>query len=146
MSHLKKTSGGVTLVELLITIVVVGILASVAIPSYRNHILRANRAEAKTALLSIAGGLERCFTRNNTYVNADTTPCTATASLPFLVASGNYKIDKDGDGITANKFYLKAVPQAGQVKDVQCGTLTLDYANSRGVTGGTQSAQSCWGR
>ena len=50
---MRPTQNGVTLIELLTVIVVLGILASIAVPSYRNYLLRAQRTEATTALLNL---------------------------------------------------------------------------------------------
>mgnify|MGYP001332605817 CR=1 FL=1 len=58
---------GLTLMELLIVMVVVGILAGIAWPSYRAQVVRTNRAEAKVALEQARQGLERWFTRFNAY-------------------------------------------------------------------------------
>jgi type IV pilus assembly protein PilE len=146
MRGMRRANAGVTLMELMIVMVVIGILSAIAIPSYRGYVLRANRADAKTGLMSYAGTLERCFTRDNRYDGAS---CNA---LGLPAASGNYQIAVDANavptpGITATTYALKAVPLGGQIKDTQCGTFTLDDKNTRGVSG-TSSASplDCWGR
>jgi type IV pilus assembly protein PilE len=147
MNSLKQRNAGVTLLELMMVVAIVGILASVAIPSYRAYVLRANRADAKRALVAIAADLERCFTLNNTYVNAVLTPCSAVANLPDI-SSGTYSIDVDANngGILAATFALRAVPINGQVQDTKCGTFMLDDKNTRTVSVVGASAQQCWGR
>ena len=133
-------SKGFSLIELMVTVAIVGVLGMIAIPGYRNYVLRATRAEAKQALLARAADLERCYTRNNTYVNAATTPCNVT--LPD--ASGaNYKIQ--AAALTANAFTLQAVPQGRQVADAKCGTFSLDDKGGRGATG-PNGPTDCWGR
>ena len=133
---------GVTLMELLIAMVVVGILAAIAIPSYRSYVIRVQRTEAKSALLATAGALERCFTRFNAYDDED---CAAAQELPRTLAEGRYQIQ--APTLTAGSFVLHAVPQAGQTEDAECRTLTLDNRNERGVAGGaTRDAQHCWNR
>jgi len=62
---MRKYMRGVTLAELMIVVVVVGILASVAYPSYRQYAARAKRTEAKAALLQIATMQERFYLQNN---------------------------------------------------------------------------------
>ena len=143
MRGMRRANAGVTLVELMVVVLVIGILAAIAIPSYRSYVLRANRTDAKTALMSYAGTLERCYTRDNVYNG----PSCNTLGLPQTVASGKYQIaaDAGNGGITATAYALKAVPLAGQVKDTLCGTFTLDDKNTRGVTG-TSTSQDCWGR
>ena len=61
---------GVTLIELVVVVVIVGILASIAIPSYRNYVLRANRTEGRAALLALATAQEKFYLQCNTYTTA----------------------------------------------------------------------------
>ena len=58
---------GITLLELLVVLVVVGILAALALPAYRQHALRVNRAEAMTALLQLQSAEEAYYLRHGTY-------------------------------------------------------------------------------
>ncbi len=53
-----KLSKGLTLIELLVVIVIVGLLAGIAIPMYTNYMIRARRAEAKTALEQLRAAQE----------------------------------------------------------------------------------------
>ena len=58
---------GFTLIELMVTIVIVAILASVAIPSYSEYVRKARRTEATTALMGVAAAMEKFLLANNTY-------------------------------------------------------------------------------
>ena len=93
----------------------------------------------------MAGSLERCFTRNNTYISPN---CALT--IPMPTPSTNYIIDANAaggaGGITAATYSLKATPQGNQANDTRCGTFTLDDKNNRGIVGGTSTWQDCWGR
>ena len=124
--------------ELLIVVVVVGILSAIAIPSYRNYVMRAHRAEAKTAVLAMAGQLERCFTRFNAY---DDALCTVDITN-FPTEEGNYLLNADVDATT---FTITAAPQGAQAGD-KCGSFTLDSSNRKDTVGGTQPAADCWAR
>jgi type IV pilus assembly protein PilE len=136
---MRKTNAGVTLIELLVVIGIIGILASIAIPSYRNYVMRASRSDAKSALMAAAGALERCYTRFNSYAAAD--GCT----VVFPVTSTNTKYLITAPTQTSVAFSLLATPQAAQADDTGCANFTLDNANARGVSG-TKPWRECWGK
>ena len=89
---MKHRQRGMSLIELMIVVVIVGILAAIAIPSYRAYVIRANRADAKVALLSTAQNLERCYTNSTPYAY-NSANCNAAVPSPFTVASGTYQIN-----------------------------------------------------
>jgi type IV pilus assembly protein PilE len=140
-----KEMRGMTLIELVTVVAIVGMLTAIAVPSYRSYVLRANRSEAKTTLLSTAGALERCFTRFNSYNDA-----ACPVKFPVATDTGKYSISRNdaaGDDASVT-FSLKADAQGGQTKDTKCGSLTLNSASVRGVsgTGGAAAVAECWGR
>ena len=61
---------GVTLLELMAVIMIIGILAMIAIPGYRQYVMRAQRAEAKSALLQLQTNQERFYLQNRIYGTA----------------------------------------------------------------------------
>ena len=64
----RRRMAGVTLIELMMVVVVVAVLGAIAIPNYRTYSMRAQRTEAKSALLQLAANQERFYTRNgNTF-------------------------------------------------------------------------------
>lgn len=133
---------GVTLMELLTVVTVVGILSAISVPTYRSYMIRAQRTEAKNGLLATAGALERCFTRFNAYDDAN---CAAANDLPRTLAEGNYQIS--ASVLDGGRFTLHAVPQGGQAEDTECQTLTLDQRGDRDVTNGnTKDKLFCWNR
>ncbi len=133
---------GVTLIELLIVIVIVAILSAIAVPSYRKHVIRVTRTDAKRELLARASQLERCFTRTNDYTRVDDAG-TACAALPYTNPEGTYTISVSN--YAAGTFTLTATPQGQQAKDTECKAFTIDQLGNQGVTG-TSSAtpQGCW--
>jgi prepilin-type N-terminal cleavage/methylation domain-containing protein len=86
----RQSTRGITLIELMIVVVIVGILASIAYPNYREFAARAKRTEAKTALLKIATNQERFLLDNNTYTE-DLLPL-GFSSSPFITETGSYRV------------------------------------------------------
>jgi type IV pilus assembly protein PilE len=135
---------GFSLIELMVTVAIVGILAMIAIPSYTSYVRKTKRADAKVALTSSAQQLERCYTRYNKYTDPG-----CLIALPYNTPSGTYTIDADpaavpNAGLLAQSFALKATPIGAQAKDTACGTFTLNQAGVRGIIGGTQGVSNCW--
>lgn len=141
---MMRTQRGVTLMELMVVIGIIGILTAIAYPSYRAQVRRANRTEARVALTETAGALEKCYTRYMTYNDAVNCPSTSqfTAGAGFNTAKGLYRVT----GVTAATTYtLTATPQAGQATDSECMTFTVTETGTRAVTGTASANPSrCW--
>jgi type IV pilus assembly protein PilE len=130
---------GVTLIELMIVMVVVGILGAIAYPSYQAQMQRTRRADGKATLLNVAQQLERCHTRFNAYDNAG---CPTVGALPLESPAGYYSIS--AEALAVNSFTLRATPQNGQVTDDTCGVLGLTSAGVRTSLNGADDAAGCW--
>jgi len=126
---------GFTLIELMITVAIVGILTAIAVPSYNSYVRRSRRADAIVALTGLAQQYERCYTRYNAYNNANCNP--VLGDTP----GGKYTIAADDAGVNANDFAIKATPLGDQAKDTACGTFKLNSAGVKSVTG---AATNCW--
>ncbi|WP_287029008.1 type IV pilin protein [Pseudomonas sp. UBA6310] len=150
-----KRESGFTLIELMTTVVVIGILASIAYPSYQQYVLRSNRTEGQALLNEAAAREERYFAQNNTYVSASgelgklNLPNTTTsgtgnnATSSALSSTGKYqlsvgKVNNDGG------YTLTATPQGSQTADTKCGNLTLNAIGTRGVSVSGASVNDCW--
>lgn len=136
---------GFTLIELMITVAVIGILAAVALPSYQEYVRRANRAEAKVTLLENAQFLERNFTELNRYhTDADGDPVNLPASQSPRDGTALYSVVLDA---TATTYRISAIPVAGKSMDNDaCGTLTLNQVGQKSVEGASLAASVCWSR
>lgn len=134
---------GVTLIELMIVIVVVAILASIAVPSYRSYVLRSHRVEAKTALLNLAAAQEKFYLVNNTYAtNAQLTTAPPNGlGLPATSERGWYTI-AIANGANAAGFSATATATGAQTADGDCATFTINQLGAKSATGNKPSV--CW--
>ncbi len=139
---------GFTLIELMVTIAIVGILASIAYPAYRAQVLRAQRTDATAALLQVAAAQERFYLQNNTYAataNITTAPPTG---LGIPGTDRRYYTLTIESTDLATAFTAVAVPAAGspQLRDTNCARFTLTEAQLRGATksGGADNTTTCW--
>lgn len=127
-SNAKSRVTGFTLIELMITVVIVAILAGIAVPSYRQHVIRANRSAAQSAMMDIANREQQFLLANRRY--ADTAALTGNGySLPAEVAD-KYTLTVDAPSTAVPPGYtIRMTPITGgaQASD---GELTL---NSQGV-------------
>lgn len=120
--------GGFTLIELMIVVVVVGILAAVAYPSYQEYIRRSNRAAAQGYMMDLAQRQQQYFTDNRAYAD---TVALLNAAVPSDVAT-RYTISiVTADGPPPS-FTITATAQGVQAPD---GDLSIDSAGRKTPTG-----------
>lgn len=142
---MKNNARGFTLIELMIVVVIVGVLSAIAIPSYRQYVVRANRSVAKADLMELRQWMERNYTLANRY-DRDAAGATITAP-PFVrsprspTSTKNYDITFSA-GPTQTTYTLQATPTTAQV-DTQCGTITVTGASVYGESG-TGTVSDCW--
>ncbi len=127
---------GFTLIELMIVVVIVAILASVALPAYRDYVTRGRLAEVTSALIEARIKMEQYFQDNRTYVGGETGAC------PSSTSSVTYSCPTP----TATTFTFTATGiSSGPLKDF---VYTIDQGNTKRTTGlpagwGSTPA-NCW--
>lgn len=128
-------SKGLTLIELVLVVALLGVLLSMAMPSYQGYLLRGRRVEAIRLLLEAAACQERYRARTGTF---DTTRCMVDSDNEFyrLVIEPEGQSESDG-------FVLIAQPLDGQQHDV-CGRLSLDQTGTQGISGPAEKFHKCW--
>ncbi len=126
---MRKYMQGVTLMELLIVVVIIGILAAIAYPNYRSYVERSKRTEAKAALLQIATNQERHYL--NSLDNQYTTDMTRLgfAQSPFTTDSGAYVVTVTAAG--PNGYEAQAVYQLGGDEAGRCLTFTINAVGEK---------------
>jgi len=140
---------GFTLIELMITVAIVGILAAIAYPSYQSYILRSHRSEGMALLSEAAARMERYYAQNSTYQTASLKGLGLSSSADATTLDSPNKYYKLRLGVpTATTYSLSVAPQNAQTND-SCGTLTLDSTGLRGAAGTTAdkdaaTVTNCW--
>jgi type IV pilus assembly protein PilE len=130
---LKTQERGLTLVELLIVMVIVGILTAIAFPAYDNHLRKGRRAEAQTLMMDIATKEQQYLLDTRQYaatigiavggLNIATSGWTCAAAC----TNAHYSIAVTTSAAPPT-FTITATPQGAQVSD---GALTLDHQGNR---------------
>jgi type IV pilus assembly protein PilE len=142
--RMRTRQTGVTLMELLTVIVILGVISAVAVPSYRNYLVRTNRSDAKSALMQIQANQEKFYIQNNEYTDDLATKSPNGLGMAELTANRYYRlnvdVDDDGQGYTAT---ATPTEEGGQDDDKQCGTFSINDAGVRDVTG-TSDMAFCW--
>jgi type IV pilus assembly protein PilE len=130
---------GFTLVEVMITVVIVGVLTAIAVPSYQQYIVKAKRSTAESFMFAIANKQEQLLLDTRTYSSTmsdfPSTPSDVSQNYAISVAS-----------VTANTYAILATPNATQsAADSKCGTLKLDQSGQKSVSGSYSATPSkCW--
>jgi type IV pilus assembly protein PilE len=124
---IPRRAGGFTLIELMITVVIIAILAAVAIPNYRQYVIRGNRSAAQAQMMDIANREQQFLLMNRGYAGKPTLEANG-YELPEEV-SEKYDWDvAENNAATPPSFLITLTPKGAQAGDV---VLTLDSAGNK---------------
>ena len=153
---------GFTLIELMITVVIIGIIAAIAYPNYTRYVTETRRSDGQIALTQVAAMEEKYFTECNHYTNVfGALRACGTAAAPGKLGVGNdlapnpggnpspgnnyvVKVTVGATGIGWGSFVLTATPVGTQLtQDTVCGALTLDNVGTKSQLGPGTGGR-CW--
>jgi type IV pilus assembly protein PilE len=145
-----RRTRGMTLIEVMIAVVIVGVLTAIALPAYQSSVRKGRRAEAFTALAGIQQGQERW---RGSHTNYTTTLADARAVSPTPSGYYTLALAAPADPATLASGYVATATAAGaQVADTSCATLAvrmlggnLSYGSGNGDVDWTDPGR-CWAK
>lgn len=126
-------ASGFSLIELMVVVASIGILVSIALPSYNDHVRKTRRVAGASCALAVAQQAERYYTANLKYTGfaavADTSICEPKAREFYNVTPGN---------LGPKTYTISAAPRGAQNGD-SCGTLQVTQSGAK-----TPTTAGCW--
>lgn len=128
---MQRSARGFTLIEILVTVAIVGILTAIAVPSYRDYVVRSRLTDAYSGLATVQPQAEQYWANERSYEDFDRLPA-ATANFSFTLTAADatsYTVTATGIGNAAGFVF------------------TIDQSGNRATTGvpsGWTGSASCW--
>ena len=136
-------SCGFSLVELMVVVAVLGILASIAVPSYQDYVLRSKLVDALSSLAQLRVSMEHYYQDNRSY---DSAPGAPTGHCGIAMAASNYFTYSCATSNTGQDFLITATGAAGGA--TAAFAYTIDHGNNRRTTamaeGWGSAPAECW--
>lgn len=136
---------GFSLIELMITVLIIAVLAAIAYPAYQNHVVKTRRAAAAACALEAAQFMERFYA---THLRYDETRDGTAVALPASTCRNElqqfYTIQL-GEDTDESSYRIEAEPEGVQAsRDTKCGTISINQAGTKTTSNTGTSAAECW--
>lgn len=131
-----KTQKGFTLVELMVTVAVIGILAAIGIPAYNDYVTRGKLVEATSALSDARVKMEQYFQDSRTYDAGGGTTC------PAAIAAATTNFTYACSNLTTTTYTITATG----IGSLSAFSYTINQANTKGSTTPWGDSATCWVR
>lgn len=145
----NERSSGFTLVELMITVAILGIIAAIAYPSYQNSVRQSRRSDGVAAALGIQVAQEQFRGNCPFYAQSlgASNVCGANAGASTVQASatsreGHYALSIQAGSATGNSYTVVIDPQGQQSSDTSCDPMTITYNSAN--PNGLKAPTACW--
>ncbi|SFR44383.1 type IV pilus assembly protein PilE [Pseudidiomarina maritima] len=125
--QVEKKLSGMTLIELMIVVAIIGIIAAIAYPNFTDYVKQSRRADAMGELLKLQMAQEEYRLRNTSYATI--------ADLGFTSSSEFYTFSTSD--IAAETYTLTATAKGAQVSDTECATMSINQNDQK-------TPAACW--